>query len=74
MTNTTTSTSTPADTAGADEALARLLDQQAIRDTIERFDDAATHADFDAFATLWAPVATGLIGRTEDPPYEPLAV
>ena len=68
MTNTTTSTSTPAVTI--DKALARLLDQQAVRDTIARFADAATHADFDAFASSWAADATWVIGGTEGQPFE----
>ncbi|MFD0482684.1 nuclear transport factor 2 family protein [Kineococcus sp. GCM10028916] len=75
MNNTTTSTTSPAD-AGTpdatttDAALAHLLDQLAVRDTIARFADCATHADFDAFATLWAPDATWVIGGTEDQPFE----
>ncbi|MDN5853507.1 MAG: nuclear transport factor 2 family protein [Actinomycetia bacterium] len=54
----------------AGTAIARLLDESAIRDATSRFADAATHADYDAFRTLWADDADWVIGSTEDQPFE----
>ena len=51
-------------------SLARLLDEAAIRDATARFADAAIHADYDAFRTLWADDAEWVIGDTEGQPFE----
>ena len=57
-------------TSSTETAVAQLLDEAAIRDTIVRFADAATRADFDAFRALWADDATWVIGGTEGQPFE----
>jgi hypothetical protein len=51
-------------------ALARLLDEAAIRHATARFADAAIHADYDAFRTLWADDAEWVIGGTKGQPFE----
>jgi len=51
-------------------ALARLLDEAAVRDTLARFADTATRGDLEAFPTLWAEDATWVIGGSEGQPFE----
>ncbi|MFF5075500.1 nuclear transport factor 2 family protein [Actinoplanes sp. NPDC000266] len=53
-----------------EKALARLVDEAAVRDTIVRFADIATRGDFDAFRTLWSDDATWIIGGTDRQPFE----
>ena len=57
-------------TSNTETAIARLLDEAAVRDTIVRFADVATSGDFDGFRALWADDATWVIGGTKDQPFE----
>lgn len=51
-----------------EQRLQRLEDEAAIRDLVARFADAATRADNQAFAALWAPNATFVINNPFMPP------
>ncbi|BBH70640.1 hypothetical protein ACTI_73250 [Actinoplanes sp. OR16] len=53
-----------------DNALARLVDEAAVRDTVVRFADIAVRGDVDAFRTLWSEDATWVIGGTDGQPFE----
>ncbi|MFI1995882.1 nuclear transport factor 2 family protein [Actinoplanes sp. NPDC020271] len=53
-----------------EEAVARLIDEAAVRDTIRRFADAAVHGDYDAFRAVWAEDARWVIGGTDGQPFE----
>ncbi|MDQ1040495.1 ketosteroid isomerase-like protein [Streptomyces sp. V3I8] len=46
-----------------ENALARLLDEASIRDTVARFADAATRGDTDRFRATWADDARWTIGE-----------
>ncbi|MFH8470842.1 nuclear transport factor 2 family protein [Streptomyces sp. NPDC017991] len=46
-----------------EDALSRLLDEAAVRDTIARFADAATRGDTDRFRATWAEDAEWTIGE-----------
>ncbi len=58
------------DLTSTETAIARLIDESAIRDTILRFADAATRGDFDAFRAVWADDAEWVIGGTDGQPFE----
>ncbi|MDO0929679.1 nuclear transport factor 2 family protein [Streptomyces sp. TG1A-8] len=50
-------------TTDIENALSRLLDEAAIRDTVARFADAATRGDTDRFRATWAEDAEWTIGE-----------
>jgi ketosteroid isomerase-like protein len=53
-----------------ENAVARLVDEAAVRDTVLRFADVAVRGDFDAFRTLWSEDALWVIGGTDGQPFE----
>lgn len=55
---------------GNETALARLLDEAAVRDVTARFAESIMAQDHDTFRSLWAEDGEWVIGATEGQPFE----
>ena len=53
----------PMTTTANEPALQRFMDEAAIRNTVARFADSATRADYDGFRSAWADEGEFIIGK-----------